>query len=148
MHTFDRQASRYVTYLDGEPNRAVLNAGTTLSAAGNIDNGRPATIGQDPTGFYGEAGSGDIEDLGVWRKALTPLEASSIYMAAISNNLSFVAAPIRLSIQKSGSQVILSWPAGTLQSTTNLTVPFTDVTPVSPQTLTPTAPKVFYRVRL
>ena len=61
--------------------------------AGNIDTGRPVTIGQDPTGRYPESGSADMDDLGVWRKALTALEASSIYMAGVSNHMSFTGPP-------------------------------------------------------
>src|SRR5205085_9955822 len=98
VHTIDR-SSRMVTYLDG----IVANysqQGNTTTALFNVDTGRPATIGQDPTGKYPETGSADIDDLGVWRKALTALEAGSIYMAAVSNGLSFVGTgPVSLSIQ-------------------------------------------------
>ena len=66
---------------------------SNFTAAGNIDTGRPAIIGQDPTGQYEESGSADIDDLGVWRKALTALEAASIYMAAVSNHVSFTGGP-------------------------------------------------------
>ena len=98
--------------------------------------------------MYGESGEAYIDDLGVWRKALTPLEAASIFIAAVSNNLSYVGAPITLSMQKSGSQLKFTWPAGTLQSADIVTGPYTDVTPVSPLSVTPTAAKKFYRVRL
>jgi hypothetical protein len=43
----------------------------------------PATIGQEPTGLYQETGSGEIDDLGVWRRVLTPLEAASLYTAGL-----------------------------------------------------------------
>jgi hypothetical protein len=82
-----------VTYLDGVAAHYVVAAGTSVAAAGNIDTGRPATIGQDPTGQYPESGSADIDDLGVWHRALTALEASSIYMAGVSNHLSFTGSP-------------------------------------------------------
>jgi len=64
-----------------------------------VDTGNPATIGQDPTGQYKESGSANIDDLGVWRKSLTALEAASIYMAAVSNHLSFTGSPVPLSFQ-------------------------------------------------
>jgi hypothetical protein len=149
VHTFDRFTGRYVVYLDGEPNRAVLNAGTTLSAAGDIDSGLPATVGQDPTGFYGEACTGDIADLGVWRKVLTPLEAASIYTAAISNNLSFTSGTFApLTFVRSGKQLTLSWTSGFwLTTATDLNGPWTDVTTQSPLTVNATAAKQFYRVR-
>jgi hypothetical protein len=92
VHTIDR-VNGMVTYLDGVAANYVVQGGSSIAAAGNIDTGRPATIGQDPTGKYRESGSADIDDLGVWRRALTALEASSIYMAAVSNHLSFTGSP-------------------------------------------------------
>src|SRR5438552_14853666 len=116
-----------VTYLDGVLAHSRKQAGTSASAAGNVDSTppNPATIGQDPTGTYGESGSADIDDLGVWRKALTPLEAASIYMAAISNHLSF--SDITLSGKQSGpNQVTLTWATGTLQEATAVGGPYAD----------------------
>jgi hypothetical protein len=154
-HVFVRGASG-TTYLDGVaiPTTAVSyhgqakQAGTSAGAAGNIDTGNPATIGQDPTGAYAETGSGDIDDLGVFRKALSALEVASIYMAAVSNQLSYAGAPITLTMNKVGNTLQLAWPAGTVQSSDNVTGPYTDVTPKSPLTVTPSAAKKFYRVRL
>jgi hypothetical protein len=147
VYVYQRGAAGAV-YLDGRPAHSTKQSGTFSGAAGNVDTGNAFTIGQDPTGMYGESGEGYIDDLGVFRKALTPLEAASIYMAAVSNSLSYVGAPITLSMQKSGNQLKLSWPAGTLQSADVVTGPYTDVTPVSPLTVTPTAARKFYRVKL
>jgi len=150
VHVVDRAAGTVVTYLDGAVAHYALSAGTTVSAAGNIDTGLPATIGQDPTGRYGETGSADIDDLGVWRKALTPLEAASLYIAAISNQLSYVSAPITLTLQqKSVSQLKLVWPAGALESSTNVQGPYSPVSgAVSPYSTSTTNGQVFYRVKL
>jgi hypothetical protein len=92
VHTFDRATGVSVTYLDGVAANYTPEAGS-IATAGNIDTGRPAIIGQDPTGQYPETGSGDIDDLGVWRRSLTALEAASIYMSAVSNHLSFTGSP-------------------------------------------------------
>jgi hypothetical protein len=92
VHTIDR-VKGVVTYLDGVVARYVVGGGSSIAAAGNVDTGRAANIGQDPTGHYTESGSADIDDLGVWRRALTALEASSIYMAGVSNHLSFAGPP-------------------------------------------------------
>ena len=149
VHVFDRAAGTDVTYLDGRLNNGVKQSGTTLTSAGNIDTGLPATIGQDPTGLYGESGSADIDDLGVWRKALTPLEAASIYVAAASSNLSYAYVDVsKLSIQLlSNSKVELSWAFGTLQAAGNVQGPYTNVTSaVSPYTNSVTAGHTFYRV--
>jgi hypothetical protein len=149
VHVFDRANDKWVTYLDGQVASYIKDAGTSLSDAGNINTTFPAIIGQDPTGFYGESGSGDIDDLGVWKKALTPLEAASIYSAAL-NNLSFTGAPIKLAVQKlSSTQLQFTWTAGMLQSATNVLGTYIDVTPVSPYTTSVNnAPRAFYRVKL
>jgi hypothetical protein len=147
VYVFDRTAGSGMAYLDGAFNRGIKQNGNSLRDAGNIDSGQPATIGQDPTGRYGENGSADIDDLGVWRKALTPVEVASIYVAAVSNKLSFVSAPITLTIQHSGGQVIVSFNCGTLQSAPDVTGPYTDVTSDSPLVVTPTT-RQFYRVHL
>jgi hypothetical protein len=92
VHVIDR-VNGMVTYLDGGVARFTVQGGSSVAAAGNIDTGRAAVIGQDPTGKYRESGSADMDDLGVWRRALTALEASSIYMAGVSNHLSFTGPP-------------------------------------------------------
>lgn len=108
----DNQA---VTYLDGNPAKAFKIAGTTTAAAVAIDTGAPAAIGQDPTGIYAETGSGDIDDLAVWTRALTPLEAASVYAAATAGfSPAYVAPPV---IGTQPSNIVA--PVGTA---TNLTV--------------------------
>jgi hypothetical protein len=92
VHTIDR-VNGMVTYVDGVAAHFTVRDGSSIAAAGNADTGRPATIGQDPSGMYRESGTADIDDLGVWRRALTALEASSIYMVAVSNHLSFAGPP-------------------------------------------------------
>jgi hypothetical protein len=92
VHVIDR-VNGMVTYLDGVVARYAVQGGSSVAAAGNIDTGRPAIIGQDPTGKYRESGSADMDDFGVWRRALSALEASSIYMAGVSNHLSFTGPP-------------------------------------------------------
>ena len=146
VHVVDRSLGA-VTYLDGVRAHDSIQQGRSAAAAGNIDTGAPANIGQDPTGQYPEPGSADIDDLGVWHRALSPLEAASIYMASL-NGLSVTSAPIFLTEQRSDNQIILSWPAGMLQSADSITGPFTNVTPVSPLNLSPTAARKFFRVQL
>jgi hypothetical protein len=90
VHTFDR-TNGMVTYLDGIQANFVNMGGATAVTA-DVDTGNAAVIGQDPTGQYPETGSADIDDLGVWRRALTALEAASIYLAAASNHMSFTGS--------------------------------------------------------
>lgn len=143
-----------VTYLDGAVAHAAKQAGTSVGAAnGTLDSTppNPATIGQDPTGHYGESGSGDIDDLGVWRKALTPLEAASIYAAGSINGQSFTGTyPASITAQVlPGHQLQLTWPYGILQSATSVTGPYTAVSGASsPYTTSSAAGAKYYRLKL
>ena len=150
VYAFNRK-SQVSIYQDGILSRAYKISGTSTAAAGDIDTGLPATIGQDPTGLYQETGAGEIDDLGVWRRALTPLEAASLF-AAGANGQSFTDAPpvvsANLRIVTAGSDVQILWDQGTLQQAGTLTGPWMDVGgPVtSPRTVTPIETR-FYRVK-
>jgi hypothetical protein len=149
VHTFDRQSGQNVNYLDGRVVAFNKQAGSSVAAAENIDTGNPLTIGQTWTGAYGEAGSGAIDDLLVFKKVLTPLEAASIYMAGISNGLSVVSAPFSLTSTRTGNTLTLTWDVGVLQQATNVTGPYTDVPGASsPLTVVPSGQGKYYRIRL
>jgi hypothetical protein len=146
-HTFDRTGSA-ITYLDGAPASYTLQGGTSASAAGDITTTNATTIGQDPTGKYAEAGEADLDDLGIWHRALTPLEVVGLYLAGLSN-VSFTSGDVKITIQTSGSQLQLAWPVGTLQSTDDLSVQFSDVpNQTNPFLVTPSETKKFYRIKL
>ena len=143
-----------VTYLDGYPAAFTTEATAADSAVGDIDTPNAATIGQDPTGQYPVSGSAYIDDLGVWTRALTPLEAESIFLAGSVNQLSFTGSgpssntPPTLSLSVlPGPLLDLTWSTGTLQSTTNLTGTWTNVPgATSPYTNSPTGSQLFFRV--
>jgi hypothetical protein len=151
VHVVDRAGGSVTTYLDGGPAHYTKNAGTTLSAAGNIDTTSPTIVGQDPTGIYGEEGAFNIDDLGIWRKALSPLEAASIYAAAAFSGLSFTntatSLPSLTIAAAAGGKVVVTWPLGTLQTATNITGPYTSQPFTSPYTNSATS-KTFYRTKL
>jgi hypothetical protein len=149
-HTVDRESGNIVTYLNGIVASTTKMDGTSIRDSGSIVTGRPATIGQDPTGNYGETGAGDMDDLGVWKKVLTPLEVAAIYTAARSNQLSFVNLPVSISVQNlGGNQIQLTWPTGTLQAADNAAGPYTDLpAATSPYAVSVGAPQKFYRIKL
>jgi hypothetical protein len=147
-HVFDRK-SGVSTFLDGVAVPFQKQLGTSFQAAGDVDTGNPFTIGQDPTGTYAETGSGDMDDLGVWRRALTPLEAASIYMAGVSNHLSFVngtvvTTPI-ISIGKSGANWQITY-TGVLRSSSTANGTYNPVNgATSPYTIPAGTQTQFYR---
>jgi hypothetical protein len=151
VHVIDRAAGTVTTYLDGSVAHYSKIAGTTVTAAGNIDTTNPTIIGQDPSGRYGEALDFDIDDLGVWRKALTPLEAASIYAAGSFSGLSFTntqtsLAPLVMT-PLTGGKVKFTWSLGTLQSATNVLGPYVNMPVTSPYTNPATGTR-FYRTKL
>ncbi len=148
VHVFDRKAGN-VNYLDGVAVKFEKQAGTSATAAtASIDTGGPMSIGQDPTGTYGESGSGNIDDLGIWKKALTAIEAASLYMAG-NGNLSFTGAPFTLSSTQVGNNLTLTWTVGVIQQATAVGGPYTDVPGAkSPLTVTTTGATKFYRIKL
>jgi hypothetical protein len=151
VHVVDRAEGTIVTYLDGAVAHYSKSAGTTVSSAGNIDTANPTMIGQDPTGRYGEDMQADIADIGVWRKALSPLEAASIYAAGSFSGLTFTNNATTLppvTIQSIGSgKVKVTWSLGSLQTATNVAGPYTTQPVTSPYTNTASG-TTFYRAKL
>ncbi len=64
-------------------------------------------------------------------------------------NYATAAAPVTLSIAKSGNDVVLTWPSGTLQESTNVSGTYIDVLGVSsPYTNTISEPQKYFRVKV
>jgi hypothetical protein len=146
-HAFDR-AGNALTYLDsvlvdsrpiGHPNGPRI---------GNLDTGENTVIGQDPTGMFPASAQVDLDDLGVWRRLLTPLEVAGMYIVGASHHVSFATVPVRITLQTVDDQVLITWPAGLLQSANEVNGPYADVPgATSPYAVPPSAAKKFYRVR-
>jgi hypothetical protein len=130
VNVVDRSNAKMIVYVDGIPAVEYLISGTSLNAVGNIDvlPANPtaaAVVGQDPSGLYGEDGQFDIADVGVWRKALSPLEAASIFVAGSVSQLSFTGTapsyPASITMGKttvSGNSATLNWTATPIASYT------------------------------
>jgi hypothetical protein len=122
---------------------------------GNLNYSDGFLLGSDPSyAYHGNAPGGySIDDMGIWRRLLTPAEVASIYTAGLSGRSFAAAVPSRglvvpLTISESGATVTLSWPQGKLESAPALTGPWSAVTGASApsfSTARPGAP-TFYRV--
>ena len=69
-----------------------------------------------------------MDDLGIWKRGLTPLEVASIYQTGLDGQdltKASSASGIRLSVSQAGGSVTLTWPAAAsgfvLESTAILT---------------------------
>jgi len=160
VHVFSR-ASSVATYLDGTQVDS-----EAISFIVNINNNNAATIGQDPTGAYRvpDGTQADLDDLGVWTRALTSLEVSGAYLAGSSNHVSFAAAglaPVTISTQLAVGNTSLSYTGGAgsqfvLLGTTVVTTPAASWTRIATNSSTPgsfTIPPIgtgtaqYYRVK-
>jgi hypothetical protein len=82
--------------------------------------------------------SGLMDDIAVYNKALTPAQIQNHFLNST-----------RLSIVKSGGNVVLSWPVGTLQAAGAASGVYTNVpSAVSPYTNTISGTQLYYRVQL
>lgn len=101
--------------------------------------------------FYGTMDEarihGGIDDSNwVWADYQT-VENNSTF-SSYSSVTNTIVLPITLKIRVSGDQAILTWPAGTLQSSGNLNGPYSNVTGVtSPYTNTISGTQQYYRVQ-
>ncbi|MGH7973520.1 MAG: LamG-like jellyroll fold domain-containing protein, partial [Limisphaerales bacterium] len=126
---FDRVNQVGNTYLDG-----VLVANPGIGAIGSVDLGGSVTISQDPTGTYPGTITGaaaadftafpvvfSLDDIGVWRRALTATEVAKIQSAGLAgHNFSTPAPPVSLKFSVTGSNVTITWTSGTLLESTTL----------------------------
>lgn len=146
--TFQR-AGNVRLYLDGAP---VYQA--PLAAIGDIDNndlGYVLNIGQDGTGYYFPyIPDGTIDDLGIWRRALSEYDAQSIYLVGRDAGRTFdQAGPVTVDIRAADGFVDVIWQGGTLQQAASVTGPFAPVAGAKAPfyRTTPGASATFFRVK-
>lgn len=147
LNTFDRTGNGQ-TYLDG-----VLVDSRGIASAGDVDQPGAMNIGQSASGVYGEDGDLQVDDLAIWRRVLTPLEAVQIWSAGSTSGRSLnTVGPPSLGIAASGGKLIISYSSGTLLQSPTLGpsavwVPVPGATPPV-VTITPAGGINYYRVQL
>jgi len=57
----------------------------TAPVSGDLDTGKATNLGQDPDGDYPVTAGPMWNDIGIWRRALTPLEVAGIYAIGASH---------------------------------------------------------------
>jgi len=122
----EMRGAQVFIYLDGNQVKTQL-----FNTAGidTPDLGYAINIGQDGTGAYTDGGSayligGLIDDMGIWRRALTPGEAAAIYTAGLAGkDLTTGVVKVALAAQVSGNNLGITWlgsPTLKLQQSTRL----------------------------
>jgi hypothetical protein len=141
---FDRNAGVAASYVDG-----ARVATHSLSGLNSLITGQILTIGQDPSGAYGTANF-NLDDLGIWRRALTDYDVLSVYNAGQNSGVSFdTYGPFKVYIKSVGSNLYLSYQGGTLYEATSVNGPYTPVSGASAPVYvtTPSTTQKFYKVK-
>lgn len=142
----DRAAGVARSFVDG-----VLVDTRGLGSLGSLTTGNIMNLGQDANGIYGVAGSFWLDDVGIWRRALTPAEAQSIYFVGQNHGKSFDSTgTVSLTIQTGANGIELIWEIGTLQWADDPRGAWTNVSGATPSyyRVTPSSAKKFFRVQL
>lgn len=127
-----------------EPARATIHLINTNGAQSAVNTvahaARPFTdtirIGGDPNADA-RTFNGRIDEVAFFNYALTPAQIQGLYLAA---------PVVTLNAVRSGGNLILTWPQGTLLEANVVTGPYTTNNAPSPFTNTPSGAKKFYRV--
>ena len=117
--------------------------GSATGTVGTIPISCDWGIGSGTGQAYGRFFTGSIQDVAIYNKALSPLQIRNHYLAG-----EYGTANPPLQVTYSGGLVTLTWPAGTLQQSTNVPGPYVDV----PGATSPFNPpgghsQQFYRVK-
>jgi hypothetical protein len=98
-------------------------------------------IGWDTAGgSSGRRWGGSIDEVMVFNQALSPSAINALYAG--------IPASVTLNLARSGNNLVLSWPWGTLLEATNLAGPWTTNNATSPYTVSPTGAMKFFKVQV
>jgi hypothetical protein len=134
-----------------EPSRAILylaNSGGLQTATNNFTHvnqsfSSPGTIGTDAFNSSARAFNGILDEMAVFNSALTSAQIQSLF--ANGSQLDSV----QVGCQRTGLNLNLTWPQGTLLQSSNLTGPWSRASAAaSPLVVLPTNGTMFYRVFL
>jgi len=101
----------------------------------------PTAIGADTLSVPGTVFNGEMDEVAVFNYTLSPAQVGALYSTAL------IGGPVLLSCQFSGSNVVLSWPHGTLLQATNLNGAWTPVVGAAPPSFAiAPAGQMFFRV--
>jgi hypothetical protein len=143
----DRGAQIASVYVDG-----ALAGSFSIIGLDTLDVGAALAIGQNPDGNYKVDGAAYFDDVGIWRRALTPLDVQAIYLVAQQNTSFDTFGPVVLTMRRAGTDAELAWQTGTLLASTNGVLGATNYHPVPGASapyyrVTPGPTPTFYRVQ-
>ena len=129
-------------------NNGPIYSGSTLNLTASTVPGA-AYSSTGPNGFTSTNQNPTIETAGDAASGLYSVTVTANACPSVAGTTTVtINPPVGLSIQLLGTDMILTWPGGTLQSTTNLSGPWDDVSDATcPWTNPAAAPQEFYRLK-
>jgi len=135
----ENNAALYLCYKD-ESNADVLLSTNNSTVHISEAWGGSARIGGDPNGD-GRTFNGIVDEVTVFNRTLSPAEVLDLYRGG-------GVTPVRLSIERSAPNVILTWPQGVLQEALSVLGPWANNPAASPYSVLPSGAQKVYRVRV
>jgi hypothetical protein len=103
----------------------------------------PTAIGADTLSGPSRVFNGKIDEVAVFSYTLSPAQVGALYSVAL------LGGPMTLSCQRSGTDLMLSWPHGTLLQAPSPNGPWTPVDGAAPPSFTVTSVGcMYYRVQM
>jgi hypothetical protein len=128
VYLINTNGSQSATNFLSQPNQAFAGAGT---------------VGTDTYSSAARVFNGVLDEVAVFNRALTSAQIRQLY------DNGFQLPQVQVALQKSGPNLSLNWPQGTLLQATNLIGPWSAVMgAASPFDLMPTNSAMFYRILL
>ena len=128
-------------------NNSPIYAGSTLNLSASTIPGATYSW-SGPNGFSSASQNPSIPDANTNAAGFYSVTITAAGCSAGPVATAVTINPLALSWQETGGAFKLVWPAGTLQSATNLGGPWLDVpSAISPLSIDPTDPQQFYRVK-
>src|ERR1044071_3619919 len=140
-----KRAGQAVTYIDCQA------IDVRLATSTDLDTDFDTVIGQTGTFAYPEAGAFQLDDLGVWTRDLSSIEAYTIWYVGQNYGRSFdTFGPVLLVIRRNAANLELIWQSGTLLQADSLAGPWTSVPGANAPyfVVTPASTRKFYRIQL
>ena len=130
-------------YVDG-----VIHGINTTKPALAANNAR-LMIGENPEA-RGREWEGEIDDIAIWNRVLTPAEITSLYNGGAGTplgKLAGIAPPLTLTVSRTAGGIAITY-TGTLQAASTVTGPYADVTgATSPYSANTTGAAQFFRAK-
>jgi hypothetical protein len=128
----------------GNPPNPLQSAVNTLAHTSDVF-GNNWQIGSDNNDGLNDGArnfAGSIDEVVVFTRSLSLTEMQTLYSIGVNGQ------PVSISIQRSGANVTLTWPRGTLLEADQVTGPWSTNNATSPYTLAPAGSGKFYRVQV